>query len=75
MLMAHPALLRELVGEYEALQAVQTERGNREPSGPMIDVACALCISTGTCDVDAALIAAYHQLPGAQVHEDSLLAL
>ncbi|MFF8902895.1 DUF5133 domain-containing protein [Streptomyces lydicus] len=74
MLMAHPAVLRKLVDEYEALQAVHAERGNAEPRGRMTEVACALCISTGTSDVDAALIAAHHQLPGAQVHDDSLLA-
>ncbi|MEU8915637.1 DUF5133 domain-containing protein [Streptomyces sp. Je 1-4] len=74
MLMAHPAVLRKLVDEYEALQAVHAERGDAEPRGRIAEVACALCISTGTSDVDAALIAAHHQLPGAQVHDDSLLA-
>ncbi|MFF2253470.1 DUF5133 domain-containing protein [Streptomyces sp. NPDC058142] len=74
MLMAHPAVLRKLVDEYEALRAVHAEHGNAEPRSRITEVACALCISTGTCDVDAALIAAYHQLPGAQVHDDALLA-
>ncbi|MFJ6752092.1 DUF5133 domain-containing protein [Streptomyces sp. NPDC091266] len=73
MLMAHPAVLRKLVDEYEALQAVHAERGNEEPRGRMAEVACALCTSTGTSDVDAALIAARHKLPGAQVRDDSLL--
>lgn len=74
MLMAHPAVLRKLVDEYEALRAVHADRSDAEPRGRIAEVACALCISTGTSDVDAALIAAYHQLPGAQVHDDSLLA-
>jgi hypothetical protein len=40
----------------------------------MEDVAYTLCVSTGTCDVDAALIAARHQLPGARPEDDSVLA-
>ncbi|QEV50510.1 DUF5133 domain-containing protein [Streptomyces platensis] len=74
MLMAHPAVLRKLVDEYVVLQAVHAERGDTETRGRITELACALCISTGTSDVDAALIAAHHQLPGAQVHDDSLLA-
>lgn len=73
MLMAHPAVLHKLVDEYKALHSVHAERGESEPQGRMAEVACALCISTGTSDVDAALIAAHHQLPGAQMYDDSLL--
>ncbi|WP_436318461.1 DUF5133 domain-containing protein [Streptomyces caniferus] len=72
--MAHPAALRKLVDEYEGLQAVHAECGGTETRGQITELACALCMSTGTSDVDAALIAAHHQLPGAQVHDDSLLA-
>ncbi|MFG2526597.1 DUF5133 domain-containing protein [Streptomyces sp. NPDC048516] len=48
--------------------------GSTETRGRITELACALCISTGTSDVDAALLAACHRLPGAQVHDDSLLA-
>ncbi|MEU0038658.1 DUF5133 domain-containing protein [Streptomyces sp. NPDC006333] len=41
----------------------------------MQEVAYTLCVSTGTRDIDAALIAARHQLPGARPDDDSLLAV
>lgn len=39
----------------------------------MDDVAYTLCVSTGTRDVDVALVAARHQLPGARPQDDSVL--
>ncbi|MES4905729.1 MULTISPECIES: DUF5133 domain-containing protein [unclassified Streptomyces] len=74
MLMAHPAVLRNLVQQYEALQALNADQGSPEVRQRMDDVAYTLCISTGTRDVDAALIAARHRLPGARVEDDSLVA-
>lgn len=74
MLMAHPAVLRKLIGQYEALKALNAEEGSAEVRQRLDDVEYSLCISTGTRDVDAALIAARHQLPGARVRDDSLLA-
>ncbi|GAO11543.1 DUF5133 domain-containing protein [Streptomyces lydicamycinicus] len=73
MLMAHPAVLRELVAEYEVLELLHARQGKAEVRRRMDDIAYTLCVSTGTRDVDAALIAARHRLPGAGVRDDSLL--
>ncbi|AXK37547.1 DUF5133 domain-containing protein [Streptomyces armeniacus] len=64
MLLAHPAVLRNLVEQYEALRALHARGGEPEVRRRMDDVAYTLCISTGTKHVDAALIAARHRLPG-----------
>ncbi|OKJ68714.1 DUF5133 domain-containing protein [Streptomyces sp. CB02460] len=74
MLMAHPAVLRDLIDQYEALAAVDASRADSaQVRQRMNDVAYTLCVSTGTRDVDAALIAARHQLPGARPLDDSVL--
>lgn len=74
MLMAHPVVLRNLVQQYETLQALNADEGSPEGRRRMDDLAYTLCISTGTRDVDSALIAARHRLPGARVEDDSLVA-
>ena len=56
--MAHPAVLRNLVEEYEELRALHAENGRTEVRQRMDDVAYTLCVSTGTKDVDATLVAA-----------------
>ena len=73
MLLAHPAVLADLIAQYEALHALHAEDGSPEARQRLDDVAYTLCVSTGTRDVDAALIAARHHLPGARVEDDSLL--
>jgi hypothetical protein len=73
VLMAHPAVLRNLVEQYAVLQLLHAEAGGPEVRQRMDDVAYTLCIATGTRDVHAALIAAQHRLPGARVEDDSLL--
>ncbi|KOG91316.1 DUF5133 domain-containing protein [Streptomyces varsoviensis] len=73
MLMAHPAVLANLLDEYETLTALGGERGSHEIRQRMDDVAYTLCVSTGTRDVDTALIAARFQLPGARPEDDSVL--
>ncbi|MET9803068.1 DUF5133 domain-containing protein [Streptomyces sp. NPDC006368] len=73
MLMAHPAVLSQLIEEYESLTALHAEAGSPEVRQRMADVAYTLCVSTGTRDVDTALIAARHRLPGARPEDDSLL--
>ena len=72
MLMAHPAVLADLIQQYETLHALHAENGGPEAQRRLDDVAYTLCIATGTRDVDTALIAARHQLPGAR-DDDSLL--
>ncbi|MCZ0982198.1 DUF5133 domain-containing protein [Streptomyces diastatochromogenes] len=74
MLMAHPAVLRELIEQYETLRMLKAENGGEEVRRRMDDLAYTLCVSTGTRDVDAALIAARHRLPGARPEDDSVLS-
>ncbi|MFJ8752360.1 DUF5133 domain-containing protein [Streptomyces sp. NPDC102441] len=73
MLMAHPAVLRNLVEQYDTLRILQAENGDAEVQQRMDDIAYTLCVATGTRDVDAALIAARHQLPGARPQDDSFI--
>ncbi|MET9724407.1 DUF5133 domain-containing protein [Streptomyces zaomyceticus] len=73
MLMAHPVVLSKLVEEYEALSVLHAEDGSREVRRRMEDLAYTLCVSTGTRDVDTALVAARHRLPGARPEDDSVL--
>ncbi|MFI5685383.1 DUF5133 domain-containing protein [Streptomyces sp. NPDC051636] len=73
MLMAHPAVLRNLIEQYDALRILHAEDGSPEVRQRMDDIAYTLCVATGTRDIDAALIAARHQLPGARPHDDSLI--
>ncbi|MFJ1555241.1 DUF5133 domain-containing protein [Streptomyces mirabilis] len=74
MLMPHPAVLRNLVEQYVTLRTLHAEDGGTEVRRRMDDVAYTLCVSTGTRDVDAALVAARHRLPGARTMDDSVLA-
>ncbi|MFG2648111.1 DUF5133 domain-containing protein [Streptomyces sp. NPDC048436] len=74
MLMAHPTVLSSLVSEYEMLAALNVEDSNGGARRRMEDIGYTLCVSTGTQDVDAALVAARFRLPGARVHDDSLIS-
>ncbi|MER6980389.1 DUF5133 domain-containing protein [Streptomyces carpinensis] len=75
MLMAHPVVLRDLVEQYETLRALHASEADSERVRQrMEDVAYTLCVSTGTRDVDAAMIAARHRLPGARTEDDSVLS-
>ncbi|WP_328862990.1 DUF5133 domain-containing protein [Streptomyces sp. NBC_00306] len=74
MLLAHPAVLKDLVEQYEKLCALHVEKGSPGVRQRMEDAAYTLCVSTGTRDVDAALIAARHRLPGDPPEDDSLVA-
>ncbi|GAA4329678.1 DUF5133 domain-containing protein [Streptomyces venetus] len=73
MLLAHPVVLTNLIEQYETLRVLHAENGTPEARRRMEDVAYTLCVSTGTRDVDAALVAARHRLPGARTEDDSLL--
>ncbi|MFF2993719.1 DUF5133 domain-containing protein [Streptomyces sp. NPDC057950] len=74
MLMAHPVVLRNLVEQYVTLRALHAENGSAQARRRMADLAYTLCVSTGTSDVDTALVAARHRLPGARPADDSVLA-
>ncbi|MGX1564673.1 DUF5133 domain-containing protein [Streptomyces sp. NPDC055506] len=73
MLLAHPVVLKNLIEQYETLRVLHAENGTGEARRRMEDVAYTLCVSTGTRDIDAALVAARHRLPGARTEDDSLL--
>jgi hypothetical protein len=73
MLMAHPAVLRNLIDQYEALRVLHAEDGSEEVRRRLDDVTYTLCVSTGTRDIDAALAAARRRLPGARTEDDALL--
>ncbi|MFJ8630757.1 DUF5133 domain-containing protein [Streptomyces sp. NPDC093568] len=67
MLMPHPAMLRRLVEEYEALMAHEGDgaagRGGRDLRAQ--DLAYTLCVSTGTREVGQALRTARRLLAAA----------
>ncbi|MFE7754541.1 DUF5133 domain-containing protein [Streptomyces sp. NPDC057429] len=73
MLMAHPAVLQNLVEQFDTLRILRAEDGDAEVRQRMDDIAYTLCVATGTRDIDAALVAARHRLPGARPQDDSLL--
>ncbi|MBW8820158.1 DUF5133 domain-containing protein [Streptomyces sp. NPDC086033] len=74
MLMAHPALLTDLLERYEALRVLHAEEGSAGARQRLEDVSYTLCIATGTRDVDSALAAARRQLSGARPDDDALMA-
>lgn len=61
MLMAHPAVLEELLRRYEELRA-HDAAGRPEARRRLEDVSYTLCVSTGTRDVASALRVAREQL-------------
>lgn len=62
--MPNPTVLRELLEQYESLQA-EAAAGDDEVSRRLEDLAYTLCVSTGTRDVSDALAAARRQLADA----------
>jgi hypothetical protein len=72
--MAHPTVLNGLVEEYAALEALGADHGDDLARRRLDDVIYTLCVATGTRDIDSALAAARHRLPGARPQDDSLLA-
>jgi precorrin-2 methylase len=65
--MAHPAILRNLVEQYEVLQVLHAEQNSFETRRELEDVTYTLCVSTGTQTVEAALAVAGRQLDEQQV--------
>lgn len=62
MLMSHPAVLRNLVEQYEALRLLHAEEGSPGVRRRMHDIGHSLCVSTGARDAESALAAARHRL-------------
>ncbi|MBV2356271.1 DUF5133 domain-containing protein [Streptomyces sp. J2-1] len=73
MLMAHPAILQDLIAQYEALTLLGAEQSTAQARQRLTDVSYGLCVATGTRDVDMALIAARHRLSGALPEDDSVV--
>ncbi|MEU9096850.1 DUF5133 domain-containing protein [Streptomyces sp. NPDC048361] len=73
MLMAHPAVLRNLMDQYDVLRILHAEHGTAEVRRRMDDTIYTLCVLTGTRDIDAALHTARHQLCGVRPHDDALV--
>ncbi|MFC7303986.1 DUF5133 domain-containing protein [Streptomyces monticola] len=73
MLLAHPVVLEDLVERYKALALLGADQGGPGGRQEYEDVAYSLCVATGTSDVDAAVVAASHQLPGARPTDDSMV--
>ncbi|MFE5559917.1 DUF5133 domain-containing protein [Streptomyces sp. NPDC056544] len=71
--MAHPVVLTGLVNRYWALSVLDAAEGESPVRREIEEVEQALCVSTSTTDVHAALIAARHQLPGTGTLDDSVL--
>ncbi|MER7698026.1 MULTISPECIES: DUF5133 domain-containing protein [unclassified Streptomyces] len=61
MLMAHPAVLEELLRRYDELKAGRGKDA-REVTRRLEDVSYTLCVTTGTRDIASALVAARGQL-------------
>ncbi|MCX2925591.1 DUF5133 domain-containing protein [Streptomyces sp. NEAU-W12] len=74
MLMAHPAVLENLIEQYETLHVVHAENGGEEARRRMEDVAYTLCVSTGTRDIGSALVAARRRLSEVRTADDALVA-
>jgi len=62
VLMPHPAILRRLVEEYEALVAEGPEEALTRTDGRAQELAYTLCVSTGTREIGRALETARRQL-------------
>ncbi|MYU25269.1 DUF5133 domain-containing protein [Streptomyces sp. SID8352] len=73
MLVAHPAVLRKLVGQYEALRARHSPDSGAESQRRLDDVGYTLCVSTGTRDVESALVVARRQLSAVRCADEPSL--
>ncbi|KOV86212.1 hypothetical protein ADL01_07295 [Streptomyces sp. NRRL WC-3618] len=71
MLMAHPAVLADLLERYEILRARHDEQNNAQTLQRLNDVSYTLCVATGTRDITSALTAARHRVLGAGSKTDA----
>ncbi|WP_443078826.1 DUF5133 domain-containing protein [Streptomyces sp. NBC_01497] len=60
--MAHPAILRNLVEQFQTLRLLHAEKGTPESRRRLEDVTYTLCVSTGTRTPEEALTRAHEQL-------------
>ncbi|MFC9283062.1 DUF5133 domain-containing protein [Streptomyces collinus] len=66
-------MLTNLIEQYETPRILHAEDGSPQVRRRMDDAAHTLCVATGTRDIDAALTAARHPLPGTRPQDDCLL--
>ncbi|MER5200942.1 DUF5133 domain-containing protein [Streptomyces sp. NPDC002755] len=72
MLMPHPAVLRRLVDEYEALTRPGSTEVPPQEQAQARDLAYTLCVSTGTRDVRHALETARQWLDAASAADTAV---
>ncbi|MFG2191284.1 DUF5133 domain-containing protein [Streptomyces sp. NPDC048639] len=72
--MAHPAVLTDLVAQYEALEALRAQEGVPEAQQRLDDVVRNLCVATGAQDIEAALVLARQQLRDERARSGTLVA-
>ncbi|QJS99552.1 DUF5133 domain-containing protein [Streptomyces asoensis] len=72
MLMPHPAVLRRLVEEYEALTRPGSTEAPPQAQAQARDLAYTLCVSTGTRDVRHALETAHQWLEAASAADAAI---
>ncbi|MFE6823133.1 DUF5133 domain-containing protein [Streptomyces sp. NPDC057690] len=72
MLMPHPAVLRRLVDEYEALTRSGSTEAHPQAQAQARDLAYTLCVSTGTRDVRHALETARQWLEAASAPDAAI---
>ena len=65
MLIPHPAMLRKLVHNFETLRNRYATDPTAENRRQMNDAAYTVCVTTGTRDIDTALIIAHRLLASA----------
>ncbi len=73
MLMAHPAVLEELLRRYEELRTRHGE-GGEGVARRLDDVSYTLCVSTGTRDIAAALAVAREQVRRSAPRRDDVVS-
>lgn len=73
MLMAHPAVLEELLRRYEELRTRHGE-GGEGAARRLEDVSYTLCVSTGTRDIVSALTAAREQVRRSARRRDDVVS-
>lgn len=69
MIMAHPALLRQLVERCETLRRRLAVDDSAETVRQLEDATYTLCVTTGTRQLDTALFAARRQMARAMSRE------
>ncbi|MFD3519040.1 DUF5133 domain-containing protein [Streptomyces sp. NPDC058653] len=72
MLLAHPAILRKTVEEYEAQLVLNASGGIPGARRRLDDLAYTLCVSTGTRDIESAMDVARVRLAEADAAATSL---